>query len=64
MSKTNIESRFIGTSDIAADLGITSQTVRNLIARGELHAVRIGSILRVDRQSFHDYLRRVGADVD
>lgn len=52
---------FVDTPTIAADLGVTTQTVRNLIARGEIPAIRIGSRLRVHRDEYEAYLRRAGA---
>lgn len=52
---------FVDTPTIAADLGVTTQTVRNLIARGEIPAIRIGSRLRVHRDEYDAYLRRAGA---
>jgi len=54
---------FVDTPTIAADLGVTTQTVRNLIARGEIPAIRIGSRLRVHRDEYEAYLRRAGAPV-
>lgn len=56
-----ITCKFVDTPTIAADLGVTTQTVRNLIARGEIPAIRIGSRLRVHRDEYDAYLRRAGA---
>ena len=56
-----IVSPYLDTPTIATELGITTQTVRNLIARGELPALRIGSRLRVRRSDYAQYLLRAGA---
>jgi excisionase family DNA binding protein len=56
-----ITCKFVDTPTIAADLGVTTQTVRNLIARGEIPAIRIGSRLRVHRDEYEAYLTRAGA---
>lgn len=52
---------YIDTRTIAGELGVTLQTVRNLIRRGELAAVRIGGRLRIYCDDYDNYLRRVGA---
>ena len=52
---------YLDTPAIATELGVTTQTVRNLIARGELPALRIGSRLRVRRSDYAQYLLRAGA---
>jgi len=56
------ESTYIDTVTIADDLAVTSQTVRNLVARGELPAIRIGRHLRIRRVDYAEYLQRVRDD--
>lgn len=55
------ESTFINTGTIADDLAVTTQTVRNLVARGELPAVRVGRQLRIRRDDYAAFLGRIGA---
>ena len=55
------ESTYIGTPAIAADLDVTAQTVRNLVARGELPAIRIGGQLRIRRDDYAEFLRAPAA---
>ena len=43
------ESREFCAGETAAALGITERTVRRAIARGELPAVRLGSVYRIER---------------
>ncbi len=50
---------YIGTVPIAKTLGVTAQTVRNLIRRGELGpAVRVGAQYRVPAEAVEAYLER------
>ncbi|QIP38004.1 hypothetical protein G9444_0760 [Rhodococcus erythropolis] len=50
---------YIGTVPIAARLGVTAQTVRNLIRRGELGpAVRVGAQYRIPAEAVEAYLER------
>jgi excisionase family DNA binding protein len=47
------------TWDVASILGVSQQTVRNLIGKGELVAIRIGSTkLFVKRDSLNGFLKR------
>lgn len=54
-----ITPRFIDTPTVAADLGVTTQTVRNMVRRGELRGVRIGGRLRIPVDAYENYLLRV-----
>jgi excisionase family DNA binding protein len=47
---------YTGVTDIARNLGISRQGVRNLIARKELPAVRVGKLFRVSTADFAAYL--------
>lgn len=44
--------------DTAAVLNVSRRTVYNLIAAGELEAVRVGRVLRVDDEAIKSYKRR------
>jgi excisionase family DNA binding protein len=48
--------RFISVKETAIELGIAEQTVRRLIANGEIPAVRMGYLLRVPRALLEEYL--------
>jgi excisionase family DNA binding protein len=41
---------------IARRLGVCDKTVRRLIARGELHAYRVGRQIRISDQDYDSYL--------
>lgn len=48
---------FLGTNEVAARLGVNVVTVRHLIQRGELPAVRVGThILRVRATDLDAYI--------
>ncbi len=40
--------RFVSIAQLSDILGVEHKTIRRLIARGELRAVRVGRVLRVD----------------
>lgn len=46
----------IGTPEIAELLGVTDQTVRNEILRGNLPAIRVGTTYRVLRSDVDAYI--------
>lgn len=46
----------IGTPEIAELLGVTDQTVRNEIQRGNLPAIRVGRTYRVLRSDLDEYI--------
>ena len=47
---------WIGTTDLAVELGITVRTLYRLIDRGELTAYKFGWLLRVKRVDVAAYL--------
>lgn len=61
----NVRSRsqLLSLDDVAADLKVSTRTVRRLISRGELVAHRVGGQLRVDVASIRRFLdaSRIGA---
>jgi excisionase family DNA binding protein len=42
--------------DVADRLGISTKSVRRMIARGELRAHRIGRLIRVSEADYHNYV--------
>jgi len=48
-------------SALAADLGVTDRTIRNLISRGQLQARRIGNsrMIRIDRADLEAILQPI-----
>jgi excisionase family DNA binding protein len=49
---------------VASELKLTSQTIRNWIKRGALSAVRVGHVYRVRRGDVDAMLERAAADRD
>ena len=43
--------RLLSVQEVADDLRVTTETVRNLIRRGELDGVRVGRLWRVTKAS-------------
>jgi len=52
--------RYVGTPDVAAELGVTAMTVRNWIHSGALPAVKVGRQLKIRRSDYERYLRLCG----
>ena len=48
----------LSVDEAAEALRVSTKTVRRLIARGELSAVRVGRQLRISQDGFFAYLRR------
>ena len=46
----------LSTKQVARELNIAENTVRQLIATGRLPAVRIGKVFRVQAESVQEYL--------
>lgn len=46
------------TREVAERLSVTGRTVRAMIARGDLAAVRVGRLLRVTPESVEAFLKR------
>jgi excisionase family DNA binding protein len=52
-----VESTLLTPKEVAGRLRVTDGTVKNLIHRGELRAVRVGAkLLRVDSRALDEYL--------
>lgn len=51
-------SQWLGTPQVAEELGLTPRTVYGLVNRGELAAHRFGRVIRVRREDLDDFLRR------
>lgn len=43
---------FLTTQQVASHMGVTKQTVRNMCESGQLRAVRIGKVWRINRAAF------------
>jgi excisionase family DNA binding protein len=46
----------LSPADVAARLGVHRETVYRLVARGELVAIRVGSLLRFEASAVEAYL--------
>jgi excisionase family DNA binding protein len=55
-SLTSSHQRFLTVVMAAAELAVSTQTVRKLIRLGRLRAVRIGRAIRIERSSLEDFL--------
>lgn len=56
MTKTAINNPIFVESPCAAiELGVTTQTVRNMIGRGELPAMRVGRRFKITRDDLDAY---------
>lgn len=51
-------SLWLGTPQVAEELGLTPRTVYGLVNRGELMAHRFGRVIRVRRSDLDDFLER------
>lgn len=54
MEKKNI----LTIEDVALELGVSTQTVRGLIKRGELKHFRVGKLIRITRNDLDDYINK------
>jgi excisionase family DNA binding protein len=52
------ESKLYSIATVAERLDVSQDTVRRLIANGELTAIRIGSCVRVEAIEFESFLER------
>ena len=52
-----MEHDFIGTTEAAERLGITNQSVRNLVRRGDLPAYKIGKVFKIDSKDLDAYIK-------
>jgi excisionase family DNA binding protein len=52
------EQEFISLNQLQETLGIGRTKAYDLVASGELPAVRIGRIIRIDKQELTDWLER------
>jgi excisionase family DNA binding protein len=48
--------RFLTITDISALMSVSTKTVRRWIERGELHAHRIGNLLRISQDDFSAFV--------
>ncbi len=52
-------------SDVARELGVTSQHIRNLVRRGELApAYRVGNLLLLPKVAVSDFMRRAAVQTE
>jgi excisionase family DNA binding protein len=56
--RIEVSEKFHGVDAVAEALDVTPTTIRRLIARGELQAVRVGRVLRVSQSSFNAFVKR------
>ena len=47
-------------AETASRLGVSTKTVRRVIARGELHAVHIGRAVRIDPEEIERLIKALG----
>ena len=57
MSQTESEEEYLTVAEVAANLKLNQQTVRNWIDRGELPALRVGRRVRIKRSDYERYLQ-------
>ena len=51
------EGRFLTVSEAATRLQVSAKTIRRLIDRGDLPALRIGHLIRIPEESFESFLK-------
>lgn len=51
---------FLKTSDVAKILKVSKQTVWTLIQNGDIPAVKVGKLYRVERKELENYIKRGG----
>ena len=57
MSQTEPEEEYLTVAEVAGNLKLNQQTVRNWIDRGELPALRVGRRVRIKRSDYERYLQ-------
>lgn len=57
MSQTESEEEYLTVAEVAGNLKLNQQTVRNWIDRGELPALRVGRRVRIKRSDYERYLQ-------
>ena len=64
MSFIDTTERYLRTTQAARELSVTDQTIRNMIARGELAPVkRIGNLWLIPRATLDSYLEQATVKV-
>ena len=61
MSVTTADSKWMSASAVAAELGVSDQTIYDLAHAGELASMRVGvggKVMRISRASFTAYIER------
>jgi putative molybdopterin biosynthesis protein len=58
MKRPIVARRLLAITEVATMLGVHAMTVRNLILREELPAVKVGRLWHVDAKDVEDYLRK------
>jgi excisionase family DNA binding protein len=56
VSQNESEEEYLTVAEVAANLKLNQQTVRNWIDRGELPALRVGRRVRIKRSDYERYL--------
>ena len=56
MNQTEPEEEYLTVAEVAGNLKLNQQTVRNWIDRGELPALRVGRRVRIKRSDYERYL--------
>jgi putative molybdopterin biosynthesis protein len=56
VSQNETEEEYLTVAEVAANLKLNQQTVRNWIDRGELPALRVGRRVRIKRSDYDRYL--------
>jgi excisionase family DNA binding protein len=64
MSATEREAMFLRPTEAAALAGLSTRAIYRAIQRGELHAVRLCSRLRIPRGAFEEWVERSAVRVE
>ena len=57
MSQNDAEDEYLTVAEVAGNLKLNQQTIRNWIDRGELPAVRVGRRVRIKRSDYDRYVQ-------
>ena len=58
------DTRFLTVPEVAMELRLSERTVKRLISRGSLPALRVGRSVRIERARFDEWLDSAGTGGD